>query len=105
MEKVSYAKKLLELLKNEDSDRKTTEDRVERYSRSHLVHRGEGQEFGVRERGVPATVVEILGRQNLPTRRSSEREPADSLRDKLNVIGGWLPSRTFALCAKSGCDD
>jgi hypothetical protein len=31
-----------------------------------------------------------------PTRRSSEREPADSLRDKSNVIGGWLPSLTFA---------
>ena len=29
-------------------------------------------------------------------RRSSEREPADSLRDKSNVIGGWLPSPTFA---------
>ena len=31
------------------------------------------------------------------TKRSSEREPADSLRDKSNVIGGWLPSLTFAL--------
>ena len=30
------------------------------------------------------------------TRRSSERAPADSLRDKFNVIGGWLPSLTFA---------
>ena len=30
------------------------------------------------------------------TRRCSEREPADSLRDKSNVIGGWLPSLTFA---------
>src|SRR6266446_4736467 len=29
------------------------------------------------------------------TRRSSEREPADSLRDKSNAIGGWLPSLTF----------
>jgi hypothetical protein len=29
------------------------------------------------------------------TRRSSEREPAGSLRDKSNVIGGWLPSLTF----------
>jgi hypothetical protein len=28
----------------------------------------------------------------LGTRRSSEREPADSLRDELNIIGGWLPS-------------
>ena len=31
------------------------------------------------------------------TRRCSEREPADSLRDKSNVIDGWLPSLTFAL--------
>src|SRR6185436_8798485 len=31
------------------------------------------------------------------TRRCSEREPADSLRDESNVIGGWLPSLTFAL--------
>jgi hypothetical protein len=31
-----------------------------------------------------------------PTRRSSEREPADSLRDQSNGIGGWLPSLTFA---------
>ena len=30
------------------------------------------------------------------TRRCSEREPADSLRDKFNVIGGWLPSLTFS---------
>ena len=30
------------------------------------------------------------------TRWSSEREPADSLRDKSHVIGGWLPSLTFA---------
>ena len=29
------------------------------------------------------------------TRRSSEREPADSLRDKSSVSGGWLPSLTF----------
>ena len=29
-------------------------------------------------------------------RRSSEREPADSLRDEFKVIGGWLPSLTFA---------
>ena len=33
---------------------------------------------------------------------SSEREPADSLRDKSNVIGGRLPSLTFALDAMSG---
>ena len=32
-----------------------------------------------------------------PTRRSSEPEPADWLRDKSNVISGWLPSLTFAL--------
>jgi len=32
-----------------------------------------------------------------PTRRSSEQEPADSLRDKSNVIGGWLPSLTFCV--------
>ena len=24
-------------------------------------------------------------------KRSSEREPADSLRHKSNIIGGWLP--------------
>jgi hypothetical protein len=34
-----------------------------------------------------------------PTRRSSEREPAVSLRDKSNVIGGWLPSLTLVLAA------
>jgi hypothetical protein len=28
--------------------------------------------------------------------RSSEREPADSPRDKSNVGDGWLPSLTFA---------
>ncbi len=28
------------------------------------------------------------------TSRSSEREPADSLRDKSNITGGWLPSLT-----------
>lgn len=31
------------------------------------------------------------------TRRCSEREPADSLREKWNVIGGWLPSLTLSL--------
>ena len=31
-----------------------------------------------------------------PTRRYSEREPADSPRDKSNVIGGWLPSLTLS---------
>jgi hypothetical protein len=35
------------------------------------------------------------------TRRCSEREPADSLRDKSNVIGGWLPSLTFAFGLKA----
>jgi hypothetical protein len=30
------------------------------------------------------------------TRRSSEREPADSLGNKSNVIRGWLPALTFA---------
>ncbi len=40
------------------------------------------------------------GIRNAQPERCSEREPADSLRDKSNVIGGWLPSLTFALsCA------
>ena len=30
------------------------------------------------------------------TRRSSESEPADSLRDKCNATGGWLRSLTFS---------
>src|SRR5438105_4581123 len=30
------------------------------------------------------------------TRRCSERQPADSLRNKWNVAGGWHPSLTFA---------
>jgi hypothetical protein len=34
--------------------------------------------------------------------RCSEREPADSLRDKSNVIGGWLPSLTFAFGQNPG---
>ena len=34
---------------------------------------------------------------NRPTRRCSEREPADSLGDKFNARGGWLPSLTYAL--------
>jgi len=33
-----------------------------------------------------------------PTKRCSEREPADSLRDKFNVSGGWL--RSLTLCVK-----
>src|SRR5450759_3630668 len=36
-------------------------------------------------------------RTTSPTKRCSEREPADSLRDKPNVIGGWLPSLTSPL--------
>jgi hypothetical protein len=40
-----------------------------------------------------------LGLGSRPTRRYSEREPADSLRDKFNVIGGWLPSLTFTFAA------
>jgi hypothetical protein len=31
------------------------------------------------------------------TRRCSEREPADSLRDRFNIVVGWLPSLTFVL--------
>ena len=34
------------------------------------------------------------------TRRSSEREPADSLKDKSNVIGGWLPSVILVVLPK-----
>jgi hypothetical protein len=30
----------------------------------------------------------------------NEREPTDSFRDESNVIGGWLPSLTFALAPK-----
>jgi len=33
------------------------------------------------------------------TRRCGESEPADSLRDKSSVSGGWLRSLTFALDA------
>src|SRR2546427_3534072 len=39
--------------------------------------------------------------EEYPIRRCSEREPADSLRDKSNVIGGWFPSLTFALAANT----
>jgi 2-polyprenyl-3-methyl-5-hydroxy-6-metoxy-1,4-benzoquinol methylase len=39
------------------------------------------------------------------TRRCSEREPADSLRGKSNVIGGWLPSLTFAFGNTSRASD
>jgi len=34
------------------------------------------------------------------TRRCSEREPADSLSDKFNIIGGWLPSLSSFLVVK-----
>jgi len=34
-------------------------------------------------------------------KRSSEREPADSLGDKLNVTGGWLPSLTLSLAVNN----
>ena len=38
-------------------------------------------------------------------RRGSEREPADSLRDKFDVIGGWLPSLiTIVRCHISHCN-
>jgi hypothetical protein len=43
--------------------------------------------------------LEIRGSEGR-TKRCSEREPADSLRDKSNVIGGWLPSLTFTLGGK-----
>ncbi len=41
--------------------------------------------------------LENFGQQN----RCSEREPADSRRHKWNIIGGWLPSLTFALCVRT----
>ena len=41
----------------------------------------------------------ICMRHGVLTRRSSEREPADSLTGKSSVIGGWLPSLTFAFGA------
>jgi hypothetical protein len=40
-------------------------------------------------------------RRGCPTRRCSEREPADSLRDKSNVIGGWLLSLTCVRCDRA----
>ncbi len=42
-----------------------------------------------------------LGRAaaGIRTRRCGELEPAASLRDKFSVVGGWLPSLTFALGA------
>ena len=45
-----------------------------------------------RDTGRNVTVHSLVGRRDAPpTRRCSERKPADSLRDKSNVIGGWLP--------------
>jgi hypothetical protein len=44
--------------------------------------------------------------KNRPTRRRSESEPADSLRDKSNITGGWsrsLRRRWSALLARSCC--
>jgi hypothetical protein len=41
----------------------------------------------------------VAGQKETPesrARRCSEPEPADSLRDKFNLSGGWLPSLTFA---------
>jgi hypothetical protein len=35
--------------------------------------------------------------------RCSEREPADSPKEKLNVIGGWLPSLTFYVRKADSC--
>jgi hypothetical protein len=32
----------------------------------------------------------------MPNKTVQRREPADWLRDKSNVMGGWLPSLTFA---------
>ena len=47
-----------------------------------------------RKRGFFALQIQT---ENWRTRRSSEREPADSFRDESIVIGGWRPSLTFAL--------
>ena len=35
--------------------------------------------------------------QCAPPKRCSEREPADSLTDKFNATGRWLPSLTFVV--------
>ena len=43
------------------------------------------------------------GNRGWRTRRCSEREPTDSLRDKSNVIGGWLPSLTLVLDKNMKC--
>jgi hypothetical protein len=37
--------------------------------------------------------------ENDPTKRRSEPKPADSPRNKFNVIGDWLPALTFSLVA------
>ncbi len=52
---------------------------------------------GFRESEKAAPKTRIIENEDAEPVRSSEREPADSLRDKSNVIGGWLPSLTFAL--------
>ena len=41
-------------------------------------------------------------RADFQQERCSEREPAESLTDKWNVIGGWLPSLTLALGGRVG---
>lgn len=51
------------------------------------------------EKAAPKT--RIIENEDAEPVRSSEREPADSLRDKSNVIGGWLPSLTFAFGTES----
>src|SRR5262245_25585802 len=73
----------------------------------HLYHRqahrvGSHESVGAsvisrHTRSKPGVRCKIHGRKKVRTRRSSEREPAVSLRDKSNIIGGWLPSLTFSL--------
>ena len=60
---------------------------------------------GFRESEKAAPKTRIIENEDAEPVRSSEREPADSLRDKSNVIGGWPPSLTFALCAKRAITD
>jgi hypothetical protein len=53
-------------------------------------------------RGCPqVTDVDCGGRDSSSTRRCSESEPADSLRDKSSVSGGWLRSLTLSLGNKT----
>jgi len=50
--------------------------------------------------GEAPPISELAGaytKRRCRTRRCSEREPADSLRNGSNVIGGWLSSLTFTL--------